>query len=162
MIICGYPGIGKSSLAANTNNIIDLCVEDFYVNGVRTPDWVTIYCKIAVSLSNQNFIVFVSTHPEVIKTLLDYVSFLCIIHPDIKLKSFWVERLYSRYLDDKSLKNLNAYKRVSNWYLEDIEAIENTYKDAPRCKIISIQNIQYNLYDIVTSLYALYLSKYSK
>ena len=159
MIICGYPGIGKSSLASKTNNVIDLCVEDFYVNGERSPDWIKMYCKIAISLSNQNFIVFVSTHPEVIQTLLDYVPFLCIIHPDIKLKGFWVQKLYTRYLDDKSDKNLRAYKRVSNYYFEDIEAIENTYKDIPRCKIIDIQNMDYNLYDIVTNLYIWYLAK---
>ena len=60
MIISGYQGIGKSSLAGS-HNCIDLESGNFWIDGVRDNDWYKPYCKIANHLSEQGYIVFVFT-----------------------------------------------------------------------------------------------------
>ena len=47
MIIIGYQGIGKSTLANNKNGYIDLESSSFWNNGTRIPDWHIYYCRIA-------------------------------------------------------------------------------------------------------------------
>ena len=65
LIICGYPGIGKSSIAG-WNNCIDL--ESSYFSrdekgfALCDTDWVTRYCKLAFDLARQGFTVLLSCH----------------------------------------------------------------------------------------------------
>ena len=68
MIISGYQGIGKSSLAGK-NNCIDLESGNFWVDGKRADDWYKPYCQIANHLSQQGYTVFVSSHEVVRKEL---------------------------------------------------------------------------------------------
>lgn len=69
MIITGYQGIGKSTLARKENNVIDLESASFwnYENGNKTrpDDWYVYYCQVAEHLSKQGYIVFVSCHQQV-------------------------------------------------------------------------------------------------
>ena len=53
MIISGYQGIGKSTLAKNSNKYIDLESGNFWIDGERQENWYKIYCKIAAHLSNK-------------------------------------------------------------------------------------------------------------
>ena len=71
MIISGYQGIGKSTLAGK-NNCIDLESGNFWVGRKRSDDWYKIYCNIAVHLSRQGYTVFVSSHEVVRKELEKY------------------------------------------------------------------------------------------
>ena len=64
MIVIGYQGIGKSSLAGK-NNCIDLESGNFWVDGKRSDDWYKIYCNIALHLHRQGFTVFTSSHQVV-------------------------------------------------------------------------------------------------
>ena len=59
MIISGYQGIGKSSLAGK-NNCIDLESGNFWVDGKRADDWYKQYCQIANHLTEQGYRVFFS------------------------------------------------------------------------------------------------------
>lgn len=59
MIIVGYQGIGKSSLAGRDKKFIDLESGNFWIDGKRADDWYKPYCKIAEHLSQQGYYVFV-------------------------------------------------------------------------------------------------------
>jgi ABC-type antimicrobial peptide transport system ATPase subunit len=50
MIIIGYQGIGKSTLARKSKGFIDLESSSFYVNGKRPTDWHYYYNRIAEKL----------------------------------------------------------------------------------------------------------------
>ena len=69
MIIVGYQGIGKSSLAG-VGNCIDLESSNFWINGKRDPEWYKPYCKIADHLSKQGYTVFTSSHEVVRRELM--------------------------------------------------------------------------------------------
>ena len=58
MIICGYAGIGKSYLAKNFPNVIDLESTPF------EKDWDR-YLKCAMYYSNQGYLVLLSCHKEI-------------------------------------------------------------------------------------------------
>ena len=63
MIICGYAGIGKSYLAHNFPNVIDLESTPF------EKDWDR-YFKCAKHYSNQGFLVLLSCHREIRERVL--------------------------------------------------------------------------------------------
>ena len=67
MIVIGYQGIGKSTLANKDLRFIDLESGNFWVDGKRADDWYKPYCQIAEHLSRQGYIVFTSSHEVVRK-----------------------------------------------------------------------------------------------
>ena len=83
MIVIGYIGIGKSTLAMNQTGYIDLDSSTFMFNNKRCDNWVTYYCQVAESLSKQGYVVFVSCHFDVIEysslSLLLSILFICSI-----------------------------------------------------------------------------------
>lgn len=125
IIIIGYPGIGKSSCGGK-DNCIDLRSEDFYIHGKRNDNWYTAYCQTAISLAEQGYTVFVSSH-EGVQDFLCYseqprlrkikVFVLC---PRRIMKDEWIERLRERYFRTKLDKDYRALKHVEENYEEDI------------------------------------------
>ena len=156
MIIAGYPGIGKSSLALERVDVIDLessifCHED----GHRDSDWYIQYCKVAEYLSKEGYIVFVSSHLAVVTQLLyNSKEVFCIIYPSLALKDRWILRLKNRYLMDHSEKNLRAVERAEEFYETDILNIIDLWsKRHPLFyRTHEIQSINYNLSDVVDKL----------
>ena len=69
LIICGYPGVGKSSIAG-WHNCIDL-ESSFFSHRADIPQkldyWVPQYCQVAIDLALQGYTVFTSTHHAVIE-----------------------------------------------------------------------------------------------
>jgi UDP:flavonoid glycosyltransferase YjiC (YdhE family) len=59
MIICGFPGVGKSTLA-KFSNWVDLESTPF------EKDWVR-YAKVAKHMNNSGYNVMVSTHPQLLE-----------------------------------------------------------------------------------------------
>lgn len=59
MIICGFPGVGKSTLA-KFSNWVDLESTPF------EKDWVR-YAKVAKHMSDNGYNVMVSTHPQLLE-----------------------------------------------------------------------------------------------
>ena len=53
MIVIGYQGIGKSTLAGRDHKFIDLESGNFWVDGKRADDWYKPYCQIAEHLSKK-------------------------------------------------------------------------------------------------------------
>lgn len=126
MIIVGYQGIGKSTLANEDINYIDLESGNFWVDGKRADDWYKPYCKIAEHLSRQGYRVFVSSHECVRKALKDSNEQVVCCVPAVGLKEQWIERLKKRYEADpmKSEKNYKAYMNTVDRYEDNITEIE--------------------------------------
>lgn len=127
MIIVGYQGIGKSTLANNKkNNYIDLESGNFYVNGTRPLEWDKIYSKIALSLSRQGYKVFTSSHASIRKDLAeDKEEEKIIIYPSLGLKTEWVERLRKRWTTTLLDKDYRAYINAMNSYENNIKDLQN-------------------------------------
>ena len=165
MIITGYQGIGKSTLASKYDNIIDLessCfwkydLYDFEKKGDRSrpDDWYVYYCQMAQYLSKQGYIVFVSCHPQVREFLsISDEEVYCAIFPDKSIKDDWLNRLKDRYENSKSDKDLRAYKHALANYDNDIEKLlyECQYSVEYYHDVYIIKDINYDLKEIVDKL----------
>ena len=127
MIIWGYQGIGKSTLA-NTCMIeheipvLDLESGNFWVDGMRSQDWYKVYANIAIHLSQQGNIVMTSSH----KAVRDYLyqlnsgERLATIYPCIELKDQWIEKLQDRYDISKKEKDYKALMNAKEMYEQNI------------------------------------------
>lgn len=122
MIIIGYQGIGKSTLAGKYN-CIDLESGNFWVNGKRADDWYVPYCQIANHLSEQGYTVFVSSHEVVRKELEKSKEKVWVVCPALDLQVPWIEKLEERYLRTKLDKDYKALKNAEDRYIENIMEI---------------------------------------
>lgn len=126
LIIIGYQGIGKSSFASSRNKTIDLESSNFKVDGERDDNWQVIYCRIAVSLAKQGYIVFTSSHQVVVEEFMKYGNLdddytIIIVSPHYSLEIEWVEKLRQRWIaDKKNEKNYTAYKDAEENFQNEI------------------------------------------
>ena len=116
MIIIGYQGIGKSTLAKKQNGYIDLESGCFWNKGKRIEDWYIYYCKIAEHLSMQGNIVFVSSHKEVRDYLKSSKEKVICIYPSILLADKWIKKLHDRYNATKLTKDYKAWRNAAERY----------------------------------------------
>ena len=150
MIVVGYQGIGKSTLAKKNYRYIDFESSALrHEDGSKANDWYESYCMMAEWLSKQGYIVFVSSHKEV----RDYLNRhckepFCAIVPSLSLKDWWLKKLHNRYNNTKSMKDALAYYRAIHWFTEDVTAIKD---DIQITKEITTTN--YDLARIVGLLY---------
>lgn len=120
LIICGYPGIGKSSIAG-WNNCIDL--ESSYFSrskddcALSANEWVWKYCELAIDLAGQGFTVLVSSHEGVRNYLNDKIRYrslsrcyipIVVFCPRPDMKESWAIRLVNRCVKSGSDKDLRA------------------------------------------------------
>ena len=126
MIVIGYQGIGKSSLAGRDRKFIDLESSNFLVDGRRADEWYKPYCQIAEHLSQQGYIVFTSCHEEVREQLNNSTEVVVLCYPSLKLKDMWIDKLENRYRDDPSDKNYRALKYAEANYDNNITALMNS------------------------------------
>lgn len=128
MIISGYQGIGKSSLAKKSPKFIDLESSNFFINEVRPEDWHIMYSNVAISLSHQGYHVFISSH----KCVRDYLAQvadrkdLVLVYPDKSMKSQWIKKLYRRFLDTNKPKDYRALKNAEDKYDESIDELSRS------------------------------------
>ena len=150
LIVIGYQGIGKSTLAKKSHRYIDFESSALrHEDGSRAYNWYESYCMMAEWLSKQGYIVFVSSHKEV----RDYLNRhckepFCAIVPSLSLKDWWLKKLHNRYNDTKDMKDALAYYRAIHWFTEDVTAIKD---DIQITKEITTTN--YDLARIVGLLY---------
>ena len=149
MIICGYPGIGKTSLAgAKVSNVEDLKFIDLDSSSFSGGSGISTYIRVAKSLSRQGCVVFVSTHEDLVKdlsTVRDVPVIVC--YPSPELRSEWIKKLRDRYTNCDDLdaaKNLRAFERARDHYEEDIDFLQN-------CGLPGMQ-IEDMDYDLITEL----------
>ena len=145
MIIIGYQGIGKSTLAGRDISYIDLESGNFWVDGTRADDWYKPYCNIAEHLSQQGYAVFTSCHAVVRERLKDSSETVVVIYPSIDIKDQWMERLWTRYQRTGLDKDYKAYMNAKNLYDESI-------RDLDSCGVpnkIVLRGIDYDLDSII-------------
>lgn len=150
MIIIGYPGIGKSTLAVGNNKYIDLESSLFNDNEGKKPKyWYQTYCKIAEDLSTQGYIVFVSCHREVQDYLAASNEIVALCYPALELKNQWFQKLLNRYMLYTSDKNLAALTTSLKYYNTHITALDKSgfiYK-------IVLEDINYILDDEIQAYF---------
>ena len=144
MIIIGYQGIGKSTLAKDSWEYIDLESGNFWINGERDEQWYKPYCNIANHLSAQGYTVFTSSHKEVREELKNSSEVVKIAFPSLELKTNWLIRLTNRYNESMLEKDYKALMNASLHYEDNIKDLMNE----PFDKII-INNIDYNLRELI-------------
>ena len=144
MIIIGYQGIGKSSLAKSDKEYIDLESSCFWVDGKRSDTWYIPYTQMAEHLSRQGKIVFTSSH-EVVRNQLKSSSekVICCV-PSISLRYDWLDRLKNRYDQTKLEKDYKAYMNAKERYSDNIKEIMTSGFET-----IVITCVDYNLKDII-------------
>ena len=122
MIIVGYPGIGKSSLAkVHYHDYIDLESSWFQTDGVISGEWWEVYCNVAEHLSENGHVIFVSCHGNVRKWLAEQSKQkVVVVYPSMKLKDQWIEKLHIRWEVSGDEKDLRAYERAAAYYVGDI------------------------------------------
>lgn len=144
MIIIGYQGIGKSTLAKDSWKYIDLESGNFWINGERDEQWYKPYCNIANHLSAQGYTVFTSSHKEVREELKNSSEVVKIAFPALELKTDWLIRLTNRYNESMLEKDYKALINASLYYEDNINDLMNE----PFDKIV-INNIDYNLRKLI-------------
>lgn len=127
IIVCGYPGVGKSSLAHYKNNCVDLESSNFYLDDdTRDEHWYVGYVNTAIDIRSQGFDVFMSCHECVRRRLEDKIMFMdnmlrddmvLVVAPSIDIKKEWRDRLYDRFLITHDPKDYKAYEHAD--HLED-------------------------------------------
>lgn len=163
MIIIGYPGIGKSSIKSkDRDSIIDLESSVFKVNDSRDDNWYIVYCNQAVSLAKQGYIVLVSSHNCVCNELCKHVNEVTIVSitPARTLRNEWLDKLYQRYISDKTTQNYIAWKKAEKHYDDNITEIASN----PLFSNIIIVSMDYSLIGIIRQLKMIFVNplKYRK
>lgn len=150
MIVIGYQGIGKSSLAGRANGYIDLESGNFWHDGVRPDDWYIYYCNIAEHLSKQGFIVFTSSH-EVVRNYLkeNCKEDIYVVFPILELKDEWIKKLENRYKQTGLVKDFKAWKNAEDRYEENIEELKNS-----GIYYFEIGSMNYNLRFILSMMHS--------
>lgn len=127
MIVVGYQGIGKSTLAGRDHKYIDLESGNFWIDGRRADDWYKPYCKIAEHLSEQGYIVFVSSHEIVRQYLVENSRELVVlVYPSIELKDAWIDKLEKRYIKSGLEKDYKALMNAKYSYIENIKELQES------------------------------------
>lgn len=127
MIVLGYQGIGKSSLARDRNGYVDLESGNFFVNGTRHDDWYMPYCRIAENLSMQGYDVFTSSHAVVREELRRICATRkIIVVPALCLKEPWIEKLRVRWEHSGKDKDYRAYMNAADRYDANITELMST------------------------------------
>lgn len=143
MIICGYAGIGKSYLAHNFPNVIDLESTPF------EKDWDRYY-KCAKHYSNQGFLVLLSCHKEIRERVLSMpYEERVTIFPCIEDKELFRRRYKQRGNSEEFIK-----LQMDNWekwtsennrligeHLEYMESRETLYDTILRCNELKIKEL---------------------
>lgn len=149
MIIIGYPGIGKSTIAGK-DKFIDLESSNFNVNGNKIQNWHIAYCDVARDLNRQGFDVFVSSHGLVTENFLDSHYDVVTIFPSLKLKEEWVEKLRKRCDQTKLEKDVRAYVRAKTFYEDDISYLMKMKESG--IKTVEIEVMDYSLASIIENI----------
>lgn len=122
MIIIGYPGIGKSTLAGRYKEYIDLESSNWnnLADNKKPINWWISYCKVAEDLSRQGYKVFVSCHEDVQNWFRESNEYVMLCYPSLELRDEWISRLKYRYDRDPSQKNKNALDTAEKFYCKHI------------------------------------------
>lgn len=110
MIICGFPGVGKSTMAKRSIKWVDLESTPF------GKIW-SLYAAVAKHMSNNGYTVMVSTHEALLEELEMQGVCYTVVIPPVTDKSTYIRRYEKRGNTEDFIKFLDA-----NWeqWLDDI------------------------------------------
>ncbi len=152
MVIIGYQGIGKSTLAKKLQCFIDLESSNFRIDGKRADDWYKPYGNIALDLSRQGYYVFTASHAplrEWLGTQNPTREMITIVHPAFALKDQWIERLQKRYDETQLPKDYAALMNAKDRYIDNIqEMIDDA--DKYHFNRVTITSMDYNLLELLS------------
>ena len=146
MIVIGYQGIGKSTLAAKSLKYIDLESSSFWFDDPETKQkirhimWYAMYCNVAEDLSRQGYTVFVSSHQPVREMLLKSDEYVIACVPALDLKDKWIEKLRLRYENSGLEKDYKAYMNAADSFTENVTEMMNSGFD-----VLEIRDMDYDL-----------------
>lgn len=151
LVIIGYQGIGKSSLAG-WSKCVDLESSNFFVGNKRADDWYIPYCQTALNIADQGYTVFVSSHKEVREfmstvPLHENVSRVVVICPRRFMRDVWIERLQERYDRTQLVKDYKALMNAKERFEDNI--VELCSCGLP---VVQISAMDYNLKNYVYML----------
>ena len=157
MIIFGYQGIGKSSLANSPTGALYIDLESSLfrtpMHPERSEDWFQAYGNIVCDLDKQGKFVFSACHQQIRdyiaseKDLKGVVAAIC--YPSLELREEWLYRLRQRWMDTQLPKDKAALDFAEASYSSSIKALD---KDTDYDHII-LNNMNYNLMNILISYY---------
>ena len=152
MIIIGFPGIGKSTLASNNDKFVDLESSYFKTPSVRNDDWVVDYCKLAEILSRNGHVVFVSSHRAVRDYLakMDTSETVACIFPSERIKYEWLKKLEHRYMLTGLDKDYRSFIRARDHYDDDIREL---YSDDGISYKWVITDVNYDLEEEIEKIF---------
>lgn len=146
MIVIGYQGIGKSTLAAKSFRYIDLESSSFWFDDPETKQkirhimWYAMYCNVAEDLSRQGYTVFVSSHQPVRERLLKSDEYVITCVPSLDLKDKWIKKLRLRYENSGLEKDYKAYMNAADSFTENVTEMMNSGFD-----VLEVEDMDYDL-----------------
>ena len=157
MIIFGYQGIGKSSLANSPAGALYIDLESSMfrtpMHPERSEDWFQAYGNIVCDLDKQGKFVFSACHQQIRdyiaseKDLKGVVAAIC--YPSLELREEWLYRLRRRWMDTQLPKDKAALDFAEGFYSSSIKTLDkDTYYDH-----IILNDMNYNLMNILISYY---------
>lgn len=145
MILSAYPTMGKTTLTSKRIDIIDLESSCF---DKSNPNWYIDYCKTALDLEKQGYIVFVSSHKPVQEYMIEHAKKYFMLMYDISLKDYVIEKCVERYYQTGSEKDFRAMERIRNNFEKDwYDIIHNDHLNS-----ISVYAKDYVLEEIVDKI----------
>lgn len=146
MIVIGYQGIGKSTLATKSLRYIDLESSSFWFDDPETKQkirhvmWYAMYCNVAEDLSRQGYTVFVSSNQPVRERLSRSDEYVITCVPSLDLKDKWIEKLRLRYENSKLEKDYKAYMNAADSFTENVTEMMNSGFD-----VLEVEDMDYDL-----------------
>ena len=146
IIICGFPGVGKTTASKN-RNILDMESSGFHYKFdplerefTPNPDWPTNYLDAIEQayLNDHNEIILTSTHEDVVLGLLNRWLPVIVVVPEDDLRNEYMIRYLKRGSDPEFI-----YRMYNNWhgYIEKIHRyVTHEERKVP---IISLKSGQY-------------------
>lgn len=130
IIICGFAGIGKSSIRDAVPSYQKISLYDLSSHAfLKDEGWEKNYVECAAALAKKYDYVFTSTHDVVIKELMRRKEKFYIVYPYRHCKDEYVERFKKRGNSDEYIKRF-----MNRWdlFLNNIENLMHVNKIALR------------------------------
>jgi len=124
-VICGFPGVGKTSFIKATSRGVDSdsSIFSWSAPGIRSKMWPLNYLQSIERNINKQEFVFVSTHKEVREGLFRRGIPYTLIYPDRSMKEEYIERYIKRGNHEDFIKLLENKWDVFLDEMEDDRAI---------------------------------------
>ena len=151
MIIVGYPGTGKSTMAKKCVEVVDLESSVFRDRGSK-DGWIggdkglNSYIWLATNLNDDGKVVCISSHKEVREKLLSDarvdVKDVCYICPKPSEKAKWISHLYDRWIKTTDMKDWYAYTRAQKSFDKDVESMLKDKEKGVKVVEIGVEDLK--------------------